>query len=68
MKDKMQKLYEAIADKYDQYAEAKKVFGENHYLTVIYFREMIGLKEAFKIVFGISDVDYFIGNIEEVTE
>jgi hypothetical protein len=63
----MQKLYEAIADKYDKYAEAKKIFGEDHHLTVMYFREMVGLKEAFEIVFGISYVDYFIGNTAEET-
>ena len=68
MKDKMQKLYEAIADKYDLYVNAKETLGEDHHLTVMYFREMVGLKKAFEIVFGISDVDYFIGNMEEVSE
>lgn len=68
MKDKMQKLYEAIAYKYDMYVEAKKTFGEDHHLTVMHFREMVGLKKAFEIVFGMTDVDYFIGNYAEVSK
>lgn len=68
MEDKKQALYNAIADKYNRYVEAKKVFGEDHHLTVKYFREMVGLKEAFVIVFGMTDTDYFIDNHKEATK
>lgn len=66
MDDKKQALYNAIADKYDRYVEAKKVFGSDHHLTQMYFREMVGLKKAFEIVFGITDVDYFIEKTEGI--
>ena len=64
MEDKKQALLNAITDKYNRYAQVKEVFGKDHFLSVMYFREMIGLQEAFEIVFGISYIDYFI----EITE
>ncbi len=65
MENKMQKLYEAIADKYDRYVDAKDTLGKDHRLTQNYFREMVGLQEAFEIVFGIDHIDYFIGNYDK---
>lgn len=67
MNDKKKELYNAILDKQTHYYNAKEAFGEEYFLTRNYFREMVGLQEAFKIVFGISHIDFFIDNVEELT-
>ena len=56
MKDKQKLLASAIEAKEARFMEAKKY--ELKYLASIYLHEVDGLKEAFKIVFGISYIDY----------
>lgn len=68
MDDKKQALINAIEDKYNKFTQVKATFGPDHFLTTMYFREMVGLKEAFEIVFGVSYIDFFIGNMEEVAK
>lgn len=68
MEDKKKELYNAITEKFNQFVKANETFGKNHHLTKMYFREMVGLQEAFKIVFGISHIDYFVDNLVEVAK
>lgn len=55
----IEKLYDAITAKQEKYMSALETLGSDNTLTLIYFRELAGMKEAFEIVAGESYIDYF---------
>lgn len=59
MDEIIEKLYDAITAKQEKYMSALETLGSDNTLTLIYFRELEGMKEAFEIVAGESYIDYF---------
>lgn len=55
----IEKLYDAITAKQEKFMSALETLGSENTLTIIYFRELTGMKEAFEIVAGESYIDYF---------
>ena len=56
----IEKLLRAIEERYETFQKRKNIFGINNELTQGSFRELMGLEEAFEVVFGRTVVDYIL--------
>ena len=60
----IEKLFEAISEKADKYAEHVKMFGRDHWMVQNELQVLNGMEEAFKIVAGHSYTDHLLALID----
>ena len=61
----VQKLFEEIQNKTEYWGRQREIFGEDHYITLATFHEIIGMEKAFKIIAGMSAAQYLIKTSDE---
>ena len=65
MEEKIKELYHAIQLKGKEAVKYSKLFGADHSMTTIAFRQMEGMETAFKILTGMDTTDYLLQRLEE---
>lgn len=58
----IEKLLKAIEERQETFQRRKNLFGSNNVLTRDSFRELMGLEEAFKIITGMTVVEYILSD------
>ena len=61
----IEKLFEAISEKADKFAEHTKMFGRDHWLVQKELQMLNGMEDAFKVIAGCSYTDYLLAKIDE---
>lgn len=60
----VEKLFEAISEKADQYTAHATMFGRDHWMVQNELQVLNGMEAAFKIVAGHSYTDHLIAKID----
>lgn len=65
LEEKIEELYNTIAERTHQWNEYVKLFGKDHAITKGVFDSLWGLEEAFKILSGRSYTSVVIERLDE---
>lgn len=58
----IEKLLKAIEEQEERFQRRKNLFGSSDEFTRDTFRELMGMEEAFKIITGMTVVEYILSN------
>ena len=65
MESRIKKLFEAIVRKEEYWLKQREIFGENSVVVQYTSHELIGMREAFEIISGMSVGQYLCENLKK---